>query len=161
MGVEIERKFLVKGNRWRELAPGTLYRQGYLANSAERTVRVRIAGNQGYITIKGQTEGIARSEFEYSIPVEDAAQLLDHLCDRPLIEKYRHKIAIDDVIWEVDEFLGENQGLIIAEVELQDANQAIALPDWIGQEVSDDPRYYNASLTKHPFTRWANPSPQP
>jgi adenylate cyclase len=154
MGTEIERKFLVHGTRWRDLAAGVLYRQGYISTAPERTVRVRIAGDQGYLTIKGKTQGIARSEFEYAIPVEDAAQMLDTLCDRPLIEKYRHKISLNDLIWEVDEFLGDNQGLVIAEVELHDENQAIDLPDWVGEEVSGDLRYYNASLAKHPFQRW-------
>jgi adenylate cyclase len=152
MGIEIERKFLVKGDDWRDLATGTLYRQGYLARNVNRTVRVRIAGDRGFLTIKGKTEGIARSEFEYPIPVEDATQLLE-LCDRPLIEKYRHKIPIGNLIWEVDEFLGENQGLILAEVELQDAEQAIDLPEWIGEDVSGDPRYYNARLVEKPWSQ--------
>lgn len=154
MGVEIERKYLVEGDRWRDLAPGTQYRQGYLPTVGTTVVRVRIAGDQAFITIKGKTEGIARSEFEYEIPLDDANQLLDTLCQKPLIEKYRHKIALNDVVWEVDEFLGENQGLVMAEVELADENQSIELPDWIGEEVSHDARYYNANLAKHPFTRW-------
>lgn len=153
MGLEIERKFLVKSDRWRDLAPGILYRQGYIPST--HTVRVRIVGEQGFLTIKGATQGISRSEFEYAIPVEDAAQLLDTLCQPPLIEKYRHKIDLNGLIWEVDEFLGENQGLVMAEVELQDDNQAIELPDWIGEEVSHDSRYYNINLAKHPFTRWS------
>ncbi len=155
MGIEIERKFLVKNETWRDLATGVLYRQGYIAREESRIVRVRIAGEQGFLTLKGKTEDIARSEFEYSIPVEDAAQLLDTMCDRPLIEKYRYKIPIGDVVWEVDEFLGENQGLILAEVELREAEQAINLPEWIGQEVSGDARYYNALLVENPFTRWS------
>lgn len=154
MGVEIERKYLVNGDRWRDLAPGTLYRQGYLPTVGHTVVRVRIAGEQAFITIKGKTAGIARSEFEYEIPLDDANQLLDTLCQKPLVEKYRHKIALNGVVWEVDDFLGENQGLVMAEVELADANQSIDLPDWIGEEVSHDPRYYNANLAKHPFTRW-------
>ena len=152
--IEIERKFLVVNDEWRPLATGTLYRQGYIPTSDERTVRVRIAGEHGYLTLKGKTQGIARSEFEYEIPVEDAAQLLDEICDPPLIEKYRYRIPLDEVVWEVDEFLGENQGLIIAEVELADAAQAIALPSWVGQDVSSDRRYYNSNLAKHPFGRW-------
>lgn len=159
MGVEIERKFLVQGNHWRSLAPGTLYRQGYLASGAGKTVRVRLAGETGYITIKGATTGIARSEYEYVIPQQDAAELLDTLCDRPLIEKIRYRIPIDSLVWEVDEFLGENQGLIMAEVELQDDRQEIKLPDWIGEEVSHDPRYYNSNLSKHPFKDWGSAQP--
>lgn len=154
MGTEIERKFLVQGDRWRSLGIGTRYRQGYIASSKERTVRVRVAGEQGYLTIKGASSGIARAEFEYPIPLEDAELMLDTLCDRPLIEKTRYRIPDGNVVWEVDEFAGENQGLIVAEVELTGADQAIDLPDWIGEEVSHDPRYYNASLAKHPFTRW-------
>jgi CYTH domain-containing protein len=154
MGVEIERKYLVKGNEWRGLVSGTLYRQGYLPTTGATVVRVRIAGTEGFLTIKGETQGIARSEFEYPIPLEDANQLLDTLCQKPLIEKSRHKISLNGVLWEVDEFFGENQGLVMAEIELKDANQAIDLPNWLGEEVSHDPRYYNANLAKHPFTRW-------
>ncbi len=154
MGVEIERKFLVTSDRWRELAPRVLYRQGYIPTQSGRTVRVRVAGDQAFITIKGASEGIARSEFEYSIPVEDANEILNGLCALPLIEKYRCKIEIDGLVWEVDEFLDENQGLIIAEVELENADQAIDLPDWIGEDVSHDARYYNSNLVNHPFSRW-------
>jgi adenylate cyclase len=152
MPIEIERKFLVATDAWRGLAPGTLYRQGYIVSGAGKTVRVRIAGDRAWLTIKGGTVGLARSEYEYPIPVADADELLNTLCEPPLIEKYRYRIAIDAVIWEVDEFLGENQGLILAEVELQSADQAIVLPDWIGPEVSHDPRYFNSNLVKHPFT---------
>lgn len=154
MGVEIERKFLVTSDRWRDLAPGVLYRQGYISTQPERTVRVRIVGDRAFITLKGVTEGIARSEFEYPIPVEDANQILNVLCASPLIEKYRHKINLNGLVWEVDEFLGENQGLVIAEVELENAEQAIDLPDWIGEDVSHDARYYNSNLVNHPFSRW-------
>ncbi len=154
MGVEIERKFLVTSDLWRDLAPGVLYRQGYISTQPERTVRVRIVGDRAFITLKGVTEGIARSEFEYPIPVEDANQILNVLCASPLIEKYRHKINLNGLVWEVDEFLGENQGLVIAEVELENAEQAIDLPDWIGEDVSHDARYYNSNLVNHPFSRW-------
>jgi adenylate cyclase len=154
MAIEIERKFLIQGDGWRNLALGTVYRQGYLATGSDRTVRVRIAGNSAYLTIKSASVGISRAEFEYEIPIADAAQLLDTLCDRPLIEKTRYKIMHQGVLWEVDEFSGENQGLIVAEVELTAPDQALELPDWIGQEVSDDPRYFNSNLVKHPFQRW-------
>ena len=154
MPTEIERKFLVKGDAWRSLANGIPYAQGYIVSSAERVVRVRIAGDQGYLTIKGATVGIARAEFEYPIPIEDAQELLRTLCSPPLIQKKRYKIEQAGLVWEVDEFEGENQGLIVAEVELSNANQAIALPDWIDREVSDDPRYFNANLAKHPFCQW-------
>lgn len=155
MATEIERKFLVKSDEWRTLATGTLYRQGYLSTKKGCTVRVRLVGNQGYLTIKGLTQGFSRAEYEYPIPAADAQEMLDNLCDRPLIEKTRYKIEYAGLIWEVDEFAGENQGLIIAEVELIDENHSFELPDWIGQEVSDDPRYYNANLVQHPFSQWS------
>jgi len=155
MGIEIERKFLVRNDNWRALAQGMPYRQGYIMANPDCTVRVRIAGNQGYLTIKGATTGISRAEYEYDIPLEDAAQLLDTLCQPPLIEKTRYRIpAAAGLVWEVDEFAGENQGLIIAEIELPNAEQPVELPDWIGPEVSDDPRYSNSNLAKHPCRRW-------
>jgi CYTH domain-containing protein len=155
MGTEIERKFLVQNDNWRALGQGKLYRQGYLTTNPDCTVRVRIAGDQGYLTIKGATTGISRAEYEYGIPLEDAAQLLDTLCQPPLIEKTRDRIpAAKGLVWEVDEFAGENQGLIIAEIELPNAEQSVELPDWIGPEVSNDPRYFNSNLSKHPFSHW-------
>ncbi|SRR5579883_2344874 len=154
MSVEIERKFLVRGDAWRALAPGVAYCQGYITATPGRTVRVRVAGEQGYLTIKGATTGIARLEFEYPIPVADALEMLHTLCEPPIIQKQRHRIPSADVVWEVDEFEGANQGLVIAEVELKDASQVFERPDWIGEEVSDDPRYFNANLAKHPFSQW-------
>ncbi len=154
MAVEIERKFLVQGEAWRSLATGTLYRQGYLVLNAGKTVRVRVAGHQGYLTIKGPTLDLARAEFEYAIPLEDAMAMLDTLCEKPLIEKTRYRIPYADLLWEVDEFAGENQGLIVAEVELTSADQAIALPPWVGAEVSQDVRYFNSYLVQHPFSQW-------
>ncbi len=154
MPTEIERKFLLKGDNWRSLGQGVAYCQGYIAADPERTVRVRIVGDQGYLTIKGKSQGIARSEFEYAIPVADAKELLQSLCQPPLIQKMRYRIPWEGLVWEVDEFAGENQGLIVAEVELTHADQAIAVPDWIGAEVSHDPRYYNSNLAKHPFQQW-------
>lgn len=154
MGIEIERKFLVRHDGWRNLAEGLLYRQGYLTRSPGCTVRVRIAGEQGYLTIKGATAGISRAEYEYGIPLADATELLE-LCQPPLIEKTRYRIpAAAGLVWEVDEFGGENQGLIVAEIELTDVEQQIELPDWIGSEVSNDSRYFNANLAKQPFSRW-------
>ncbi len=154
MATEIERKFTVKSDQWRKLATGIVYRQGYIATKKGITVRVRLVGNQGYLTIKGSTVGISRTEYEYPIPAADAQAMLDSLCERPLIEKTRYKVEHAGLIWEVDEFAGENQGLIIAEVELADENQIIELPDWIGIEVSDDPRYFNANLVQYPFSKW-------
>ncbi|NJL39289.1 MAG: CYTH domain-containing protein [Leptolyngbyaceae cyanobacterium SM1_4_3] len=160
MATEIERKFLVTGEEWRQTAIGTVYRQGYISSDIRRTVRVRVAGGKGFLTIKGTSVGLVRPEFEYAIPVEDAMLMLDTLCDRPLIEKTRYILKQNNLIWEIDEFAGENQGLIVAEVELTDETQPIELPPWIGPEVSHDPRYFNAALAKNPFTRWGlAPSP--
>ncbi|NJL85977.1 MAG: CYTH domain-containing protein [Leptolyngbyaceae cyanobacterium SM1_1_3] len=155
MGIEIERKFLVKGDRWRPLGTGELYRQGYLTAAKDGcTVRVRVAGDRGYLTVKGKTVGNQRSEFEYQIPVAEAEEMLNTLCRQPQIEKTRYKIPLGSLVWEVDEFAGENAGLIVAEVELSDPEQAIDLPEWIDQEVSTDPRYFNAYLAQVPFQRW-------
>ncbi len=154
MGLEIERKFLLAGEGWRGLAPGVRYRQGYIVSGQGRTVRVRTAGDQGYLTIKGPSQGSVRAEFEYPIPLADALELLDTLCDRPFIDKTRYRIPVAGLVWEVDEFHGENAGLVLAEVELQDPAQAVELPEWIGTEVTGDPRYYNSSLVRSPFRNW-------
>lgn len=154
MGQEIERKFLVIGDAWRALGEAVFIRQGYLATEPLRTVRVRVAGERGWLTVKGISIGASRLEFEYPIPVKDATDMLDGFCDRPIMEKRRTRIPIGDVTWEVDEFLGENSGLIVAEVELRHAEQPVELPEWIGAEVTGDPRYYNSNLLAHPFNRW-------
>ena len=154
MAQEIERKYLLKEDSWRNLAEGTVYCQGYIATQDKTTVRVRIVGQQGYLTIKGASIGYSRLEFEYPIPVEDAQEMLNTLCQRPFIEKIRYKIAWGGLIWEIDEFQGLNQGLILAEVELTHSNQDILLPPWIGEEVSHDSRYFNSYLVKHPFSQW-------
>jgi adenylate cyclase len=154
MGQEIERKFLTRNDSWRAGAEGTRYRQGYLSVDSTRTVRVRSAGSQGFLTIKGKTEGLARLEFEYPIPLADADQLLTQLCRRPLIEKVRYRIPHAGLVWEVDEFEGENAGLILAEVELEREDQAVELPPWAGEEVTGQPRYYNANLISLPYSRW-------
>lgn len=155
MATEIERKFLVVGNDWRSQSTGVAYRQGYIETAKPgQSVRVRIAGEKGYLTIKGPAVGLSRSEYEYEIPLADARAMLETLCDRPQIEKHRYRLPIGDVVWEIDEFHGDNEGLIVAEVELDSESQAVDLPDWIGEEVSGDPKYYNASLTKHPYRNW-------
>jgi adenylate cyclase len=154
MAQEIERKYLLKEDSWRNLAQGTVYRQGYIATQDKITVRVRIIGQQGYLTIKGPSIAYSRLEFEYPIPVEDAQEMLNTLCQRPFIEKIRYKIPWGGLIWEIDEFQGLNQGLIVAEVELTHPKQEILLPPWIGEEVSHDPRYFNSYLVKHPFSQW-------
>lgn len=156
MAVEIERKFLVNLQQWFPPDNGLLYRQGYLYTVNGNTVRVRVIGNQGYLTLKGKTQGVKRSEFEYLIPVAEAKEILETLCDRPLIEKIRYKIAIGELVWEIDEFLGDNQGLILAEVELKEENQEILFPNWVGEEVTHDPRYYNSNLAQNPFSQWHN-----
>lgn len=155
MTIEIERKFLVINDNWRSLGIGKVYKQGYISTADKMTtIRVRIVGNNAYLTIKSKTEGISRHEFEYSIPLEDAEIMLETLCDRPLIEKVRYTINLDNLIWEIDEFKGENEGLIIAEIELKSETQVINIPDWVGEEVSHDSRYYNVNLAKHPYRKW-------
>ncbi len=154
MGTEIERKFLVTNDLWRVGAKGTLYRQGYLSTAADRNVRVRIIGDQGFLTVKGRADGITRLEFEYEIPLADATGMLDDLCLKPLIEKTRTKIDYRGATWEVDDFAGDNAGLVVAEVELASEDQRVELPPWIGEEVSEDPRYFNSSLVAKPFKTW-------
>lgn len=154
MGLEIERKFLVTGSAWRQDADSVVLRQSYLSADPERTVRVRIESMTATLTIKGKSIGATRHEWEYQIPLEDANQLLDMLCQGPLIEKRRHKIRQGDLMWEVDEFLGENAGLVVAEIELASEDQPFDKPDWLGREVTGDARYFNSSLMKQPFSRW-------
>lgn len=155
MAIEIERKFLVTGDDWRRHAVGVAYRQGYIVAEKNRTVRVRRAGGQGFLTIKGAGTGPRRQEFEYRIPPADADELLDTLCRENLIEKIRYRVEWADFIWEIDEFTGENVGLLLAEIELDHEDQPFAKPGWVGREVTDDPRYYNACLSRHPYTKWA------
>jgi adenylate cyclase len=159
MPLEIERKFLVDPERWTPPAGGTHYRQGYLATDPARNVRVRLAGAAAWLTIKGETIGMTREEFEYAIPAADAAAMLDRLCMQPLIEKTRHRLEVAGVTWEVDVFEGDNAGLLLAEVELADEQQSLVLPAWVGREVTGDPRYYNASLAERPYRDWPDPSP--
>jgi adenylate cyclase len=153
MGREIERKFLVQGDAWRAGASGTSYVQGYLSRDVARIVRVRQAGPSAYLTIKGSPQGASRPEFEYPIPLSDAQQLMN-LCLRPLVEKMRYVIKYGNKRWEVDEFHGDNRGLILAEIELSREDEPIEIPLWVGQEVSGDPRYFNSSLSEHPYTQW-------
>lgn len=128
--------------------------QGYLSTDPERVVRVRVAGEKGYLTIKGKSRGISRLEFEYEIPREDALQMLEKLALKPIISKYRYKVPYRGFVWEIDRFLGENEGLVIAEVELEDPSQIPPLPPWVGKEVTGDERYYNASLISRPYREW-------
>ena len=152
MAKEIERKFLIKEGSWRN-TKGTHYRQGYLNSVKERVVRVRTVEDKGYLTIKGLTVGASRLEFEYEIPRQDADLLLD-ICEKPLIEKTRFKVTEGGFVWEIDEFFGENQGLIVAEVELESENQDFPRPDWIREEVTGDPRYFNSNLIRNPYKMW-------
>lgn len=154
MAKEIEHKFLVKGDAWRQLAKGTHYRQGYLNSTKERTVRIRTIDDKAFMTVKGPTVGLTRMEFEYEIPHADCVTMLENLAEKPIIEKARYKIPQGDLTWEIDEFFGVNEGLIVAEIEVPDENTVFEKPEWVGEEVSDDPRYFNSSLVKHPFTTW-------
>lgn len=152
MAIEIERKFLVINDAWRE-APAVYFAQGYLSTEKSRTVRVRVAGDGAFLTIKGETQGCSRQEFEYPIPLADGKVLLA-MCEQPLIEKYRRKIPFGDFVWEVDEFLGANAGLVVAEIELPSEDTHFPKPDWAGEDVTSDARYYNANLVKHPWSHW-------
>ena len=154
MGVEIERKFLVSGDDWRQLGAPVLLRQGYLSTDPARTVRVRIEGAQGVLTIKGKNTGATRAEWEYPIPLTEAAELLDTLCSAPLVEKFRTRVTVGKHVWEVDEFLGANKGLLVAEIELAAEDELFLLPDWVGEDVTGQARYYNSSLIKHPYSTW-------
>jgi adenylate cyclase len=154
MGKEIERKFLVKGDEWRSLAKGTLYRQGYLNSTKERTVRIRTINDKAFLTIKGLTLNATRSEYEYEIPLADCNAMLDTLAEKPIIEKKRYKVPFAGLTWEIDEFFGENEGLIVAEVELESEGQTFRKPEWASEEVTTDPRYFNSNLIRHPYTRW-------
>lgn len=153
MAIEIERKFLVNKNSWTRPNEGTLYVQGYLSSSPETTVRIRIAGKIGFITIKGKTTGFSREEFEYEIPVEDAEILLKK-CKNAPIKKIRYKVLLNGTLWEIDEFLEENNGLLMAEVELPDEKASFFRPEWLGKEVTDDKRYHNSHIAEHPFKTW-------
>jgi adenylate cyclase len=153
MADEIERKFLVSSDAWRDGPPGVRICQGYLTRDPKRSVRVRLAGEKAFLTIKSDTSGISRQEFEYAIPPDDARTLLD-LCLPQWVDKIRHERRHGGHVWEIDEFLGANAGLIVAEIELADADEAFVRPEWLGREVSDDPRYFNACLAERPWQEW-------
>jgi adenylate cyclase len=161
MPQEIERKFLLRTDAWRTSAgAGTPYQQGYLSTDKARTVRVRLAGARGYLTVKGPTLGATRDEFEYEIPEADARAMIERLCER-IVVKTRHRVAHEGHTWEIDEFHGENAGLLVAEIELRAEDEAFARPDWLGAEVTDDPRYFNANLARAPFSTWPAGSAPP
>lgn len=155
MAKEIERKFLVKSQDWQtKVQRAVKYRQGYLNDAQHCSIRVRIGGDQAYLNIKSATLGIQRLEYEYAIPVQDANEMLDRFCQGALVEKTRHYVQEQGRTWEVDVFEGDNAGLVVAEIELDHEQEQFPLPQWAGQEVSDDPRYYNVCLVKHPFKNW-------
>jgi len=154
MAVEIERKFKVVSDGWRAgVRASTLLRQGYLANTSRASIRVRIAGEQAWISVKAMTPGRARAEYEFGVPPADASEMLS-LCEGPLIEKWRHVVMHAGDFWEIDEFLGENAGLVIAELELDSEQQPFEHPAWLGAEITDDERYYNFRLAQQPYSRW-------
>lgn len=155
MATEIERKFLLKDSSWKEFTnEGTQYTQGYLVGSKYASVRVRIQGDRAFLNIKSATIDITRQEFEYEIPLDEATEMLETLCERPLIDKVRYLIKNNKHVWEIDVFSGDNEGLVVAEIELKDKNEDFTKPDWLGEEVSDDERYYNVCLVKHPYKDW-------
>jgi len=154
MNKEIERKFLLKNADWKIFAnAGISIKQGYLNSSKELTTRIRTKGKQAFITIKGKTEGISRAEFEYEIPLKDALELLK-LCQNSNIEKTRYEVKIENHTWEIDVFEGENQGLIVAEIELSSEDETFKKPTWLGKEVSFEDKYFNACLVENPFKKW-------
>ncbi|MBZ2189956.1 CYTH domain-containing protein [Alcanivorax sp. JB21] len=154
MGVEIERKFLVRTTAMLENQPGLALHQGYLSHTPETTVRVRIQGEQAWLTVKGRNDGARRAEFEYAVPVADARDMLA-LCPAGRIEKTRYRLPAGEHVWEVDVFHGDNEGLIVAEIELRHEDDAFERPPWLGQEVTGDPRYYNSQLSQTPYRDWA------
>lgn len=153
MPKEIERKFLVVSDGYKS-SPRKYYKQGYLSVEPDKTVRVRVAGDMGFLTVKGRNNGISRAEYEYEIPAADANDMLDNLVKTGVIEKWRYVCVIDGKKWEVDEFLGDNAGLVVAEIELQSEDEPFTKPAWAGDEVSGDERYYNSSLSQNPYKNW-------
>ncbi|ATP27039.1 CYTH domain-containing protein [Chromobacterium violaceum] len=153
MALEIERRFVVSGDGWRGLAPAVQYRQGYLSVEKERTVRVRVVGQQAWLTLKSNISNVSRHEFEYPIPLADAQTIMGAMCPM-VVDKLRHRIEHGGFVWEVDEFFGDNAGLVLAEIELPDEDTPFAKPDWVGEEVTEDGRYTNAYLSKHPYRSW-------
>ena len=154
MALEIERKYLIDLEKIGTLENGVRIKQGYLSTDKNAVVRVRVKNDKAYLTIKGANNGISRLEFEYEIPFDEANEMLDNLCKKPLIDKTRYIIKHDIHIWEIDVFYGDNEGLVVAEVELKDENEKINLPSWIKEEVTSDNRYFNSNLMKHPYKDW-------
>ncbi len=156
MFTEIERKFLVKDESWRSIAKATNFLQGYIHSTPSAFVRIRIEGEKAFLTIKGPKTGIAREEFEFTIPKQEATEILKNLAHKPLISKIRHTLYIGEHLWEIDEFCDENTGLITAEIELNSIDEQFVKPAWLGAEITLDARYRNAALAKLPFSKWTN-----
>ncbi len=155
MAIEIEHKFLLANENWRNyIDHSAAMRQGYLTSNSHSSVRVRLSGEKAWLNIKSATVGNQRHEYEYEIPAHDADEIIATLCRKPLIEKIRHYVYHDNHTWEIDEFSGENKGLIVAEIELSKQNEKFTIPDWIGKEVTDDLRYYNNNLSQHSYNTW-------
>lgn len=154
MAMEIEKKFLVINDDYKNSSRKILFRQGYLSVDFERTVRVRCYDGMGFLTVKGKTRSCSREEYEYSIPFQDAERMLDNLCIRPIIEKVRHFVVYEDCKWVVDEFLGVNEGLVIAEIELENELQKFEKPEWLGNEITDQIKYFNSNLIENPYKNW-------
>lgn len=155
MAKEIEKKYLVLNDSYKESSTVTYIQQGYITTKKEGVVRVRVKDDKGYITIKGQNHGAVRLEYEYSIPVEEAKEMIENLCQKPVIEKRRYNYrASDGHLWEIDEFFGDNEGLVVAEIELLNEDEAYDLPEWVGEEVTSDMRYYNSNLMQNPYINW-------
>jgi CYTH domain-containing protein len=154
MALEIERKFRVVNNSWREHSRAVRVTQAYICNQPEKTIRLRIINEEAFLTIKSENTGLVRSEFEYPVLLADAEEMIRLFCAGQMINKTRHLLTCKGKLWEVDEFHGYNQGLVIAEVELEHADEKVELPDWIGEEVTGDPRYYNVNLVSHPYSKW-------
>ena len=152
--MEIERKFLVLNEDWKVGAVGTFLHQGYLNRHPQRSVRVRVKGQQAFLTIKGMVSEISRFEYEYPVPLADAEHMLKDLCESPTLEKTRYLVEYEGMYWEIDEFHGDNAGLVVAEIELENEEQSFAKPPWLGEEVSQDPRYLNINLSQHPYCQW-------
>ncbi len=155
MAIEIEHKFLVANDNWRHyIDHSTKFKQGYLSSLPTNSIRVRVSDDRAWINLKSAVVGTVRLEYEYEIPLSDAEEMLERLCSRPLIEKVRHTVCTAGEIWEIDEFQGENQGLIVAEIELSEPGQPFGKPEWLGEEVTHDLRYYNNNLINHPYSKW-------
>lgn len=155
MAIEIEHKFLLVNDEWRSHIERTsYYKQGYLSSTKQNSIRIRISDANAWINIKSAVIGTHRLEYEYEIPLSDAKEILSELCHKPLIEKHRHFVTHDNHLWEIDEFMGENAGLIVAEIELNEVGENFRRPSWIGKEVTHDLRYYNNSLCQNPYANW-------